>query len=339
MRGWSLALLLFMGCKEAPPAPELRLERDEPLSLASSPDGQQLYAAHGRSLVRFAAHFGAEASSSTIRFERPAIDALAVSGDGKLVAVGGFGVIHLLAELSTEGASRSTLRLGELHPRASIRGLAFSPDGRHLASTFGVWRLADRALVLELVAASDLETRQPVAGPPNAQRPPFSQADGVEALSFTNDGSALVVAARGKVALVETQTWSHRLFGTTLPSVLHVAACHTKIAAAGVNPGVTIVEVSGSGVRMQGTLRSEPGVLALVFSPDCDAIAVVHRHRIAIFDTTLALETGLVAELAPGDVTFQSAAWSLSGLLWAATSDGRVRPFRVASPAEPQPKR
>jgi WD40 repeat protein len=121
---------------------------------------------------------GALARLGTSRFRQYGATAAAISPDGKLAAGGNHGCTIFLWEMPS-GRPRGEIQAGELTDYPGIESLAFSPDGRTLASRSG--------------KQADVQLWDVSSGKRLVKLPASSRATG---FAFSADGKTLAVARR-----------------------------------------------------------------------------------------------------------------------------------------------
>src|SRR4051812_26089118 len=154
------------------------------LALALSPDGKTLAVARGQLLTRYdvaSTNFSAMVGSER---HRDAIQSLAWSHDGKLIASGSYRELRIWDSASFKLIRRITNSLV-----GRINAIAFSPDDRLLAASDG---LPTRAGIVRLWEAASWK--------PSTNWE--AHRDSIMALDFSHDGKLLATGAADKLAKI-----------------------------------------------------------------------------------------------------------------------------------------
>jgi WD40 repeat protein len=166
-----------------PPVRQVRGVKDKPiLTFAFSPDGKAIATVQTDGSVALRAATGGASTLSFLDHSGPAL-AMAFSRDGRSLAVGGAARDIFLIDVEAGEAARP---LGIPIRYLSVKGLAFSPDGRTLAATS---YLSHEILLWDLAAGRELARLRGHASP-------------VISLAFAPDGRSLASGSRSDEAII-----------------------------------------------------------------------------------------------------------------------------------------
>ena len=225
---------------------------------------------------------------------KPQIFSLAISPDGKTIAVGGFREVRLLD--ATSGRVKSTLK-GSVD---AVRSLAFSKDGKLLVGAGGlpsvsgevkVWNAANGELLFtfkghkdniyavavspdgETIATSSYDKMIRLWNLNGTSRELKDHIDAVYALAFTPDGKRLVSGAADRTVKVWDVATGTRLFTLSEPAdginTVAVSPDGKLIAAAGQDKTIRLWTLGEkSGELLNTYIAHEDAILHLAFSPD-----------------------------------------------------------------------
>jgi WD40 repeat protein len=276
-----------------------------------------------RVVATFPGHSGWNENSSS---GQAGVNSVAFSPDGKTLAIG--------ADAGNEPNVPAEVRLWDVvsrcelvtlrekihagEPRRQEIALAFSPDGRLLAS--GTWS--------EAATLWDVTSRREVARLEGHRV-------GSTFLAFSPDGKILAAAAGFENAV---QLWAipsrHRVASLkTSDAAINVAfAPDGRTLAAGVRDGTVRLWETGSW-RQLGTLDGLAGWSTVAFSPEGNRLATGHQDGTVMLWSVAQWQ--VAATLEGHEAAITQAAFSPDGnLLATASNDGMVRLWRAATFAE-----
>lgn len=304
--------------------------------LAYTSDGRTLVSAAGRLVNIWDLEKGTRVRTlGPLKKSEIGINRLAVSADGTLLATGGVGAEVILWH-GTTGARLRALpgpaREGKGKTTLGGNGLAFSPDGKYLAASYGLVAAADAGPHPMIVKVWKPQTGQEVCTLRAHDRL-------VRSLTFSPDGKWLATASRdGTVKLWRVGTWkAERQWTEEVPfSCVAFTPDSRLLAASGADGIVRVWDVLGGERRAFFPAHGQP-TSSLAFSPDQRTLASGGADRLVkLWDTatwrvlrTLGHEAGVVA-----------VAFSPDGnTLASATNDPIVRFWRAVPRSEiPAPR-
>jgi WD40 repeat protein len=245
------------------------------------------------------------------------VEAVAFSPDGQTVACCGWDTAVCLWDVSGQGGSRSREPVYLNHDSQRL-ALAFSPDGRYLA-TSGKGSLA--------VWSCESGSYEPV----------FEQTGlTFRCLAFARDGRTLALGGDdGAIRLWEVAHWRERavLLGHkgAVRCVAFAPDSH-RLVSSGQDRMVMLWDADqGVAVRQLGQPGPDPVQLA-AFSPDGKTVAIAEKSGSLPDISLVDPETGVVrAELSGHPEGIDSMAFSPDGqMLATAGTDGRIRLWNLA---------
>lgn len=302
------------GVRFQPPEAGRAMSRPD-LPLAFSPDGRWLALGTNIGVLIL------DAATLIPRLRCPTsvpVQSLAFSPDGSNLAAGEDSATFFVWSLP-DGTRRHTLRL----PRVAPRLLAFSPDGRFLAT-------ADTGL-LALYSLTDDRALWTIT----------TAAAKVAALAFAADGHTLVLADSGtynphEITGMAVRTWRvsdgqlvERREGPLAPRVTLNRAGTLLARWVGTSTAVEIVRSTETPATTTVTLPPPPELTALAFAPD-DTLLVGgdKRGQATVWETR---SGKLLHTFAAHSDYVSGVAISPDGLLLAtASADGTLRLWRLA---------
>jgi dipeptidyl aminopeptidase/acylaminoacyl peptidase len=268
-------------------------------AVAFTPPGDTVLTGAGHELVEWDLASGRSRTRRILVSDREEISRIAFSPDRSRVAIG-TGVGLVLIDRAT--GTTTPLPLPTASPSHEPTGLAFSPDGRFLASgafdgTLALWDVSRARLARPAITA---------------------HREAVQALAFSPDGATLASAGVGtagfdsNVRLWETATGrplSPALAGHESPVRALAFSPDGQTLAAGEGDRVALWNVD----RRQRMGRPMPGqrgpIMALAFSPDGHWLASTgHDDRVLLWD--LRIETSMARACATVNRRLSAAEWS-----------------------------
>ncbi|HEX5895699.1 MAG TPA: protein kinase [Thermoleophilaceae bacterium] len=229
----------------------------------------------------------APAVAGVMHGEEDILRAVAVSPDGKTLAVGDYGVGVLFFD------ARTYERVGEpLRVKGGVHSLAYSPDGQTFASGGD-----------EYIHLFDARTRKQLAVAHVAGRGSPGDAGAVNRMAFTRDGSGLVVVViRGEFQSASVSVRDATTLKASGPPVApaggvagdYVGSYFETPGFALTPDGRSVVTASNQNELVWWDIRSRrptrrlkvgSGLHALALSPDGDTLAVGIERGIKLVDT------------------------------------------------------
>jgi RNA polymerase sigma factor (sigma-70 family) len=327
--------------------------KSEVLSVAFSADGKRLAAA-GWPNVRV----WDTATWAVLQTFPLATRRLAFLGDGNTLAVASGAVVHIL-DVKTGKERRPGVA-----PEAQLSAVAWSPDGRTVATGDGTTRLWDAAtgkalrhvgvtlpgnvvfspdgkfLAAPYLAENRLRLWEVATGkeaapfkPPKGQPTDLSFAPNGKALLTADAGDGTVRAwdwATGKgrvVSRIDKGKPGSLLYpGAFSPDGRFLAACEPQREIRGFGGSCTayLYDVA-TGKRLYGKKVFGSGIRSFAFSPDSKLVAFSGSHHTYLWDTATGKEV-LAIHLGLGAMTF-----SPDGRLFAGSAGGGIRLWEVAT--------
>ncbi len=244
------------------------------LAVAWTPDGKHIVTSSlDGTLKVWNADAGGELRSSTRQDMTPC--ALAVSPDGQRAAAG-FGGTAGGSVRFFDVASAEERPAPDTH-RGPVRGVAFSPDGRTLASAG-----QDRTVKLwDLAGWKAGETLPPV-------RTLCRHEDAALSLAFSPSGKWLASAGADKTIIlwdVETGRPVHTLTGPSPPSTVPAFSPDNRTLAAGGEDGKIQLWDLATGKPKEPLHRHATRVQAIAFSPDGLLLASAEAGSVQVHET------------------------------------------------------
>lgn len=243
--------------------------------IAFSPDGTRLGSASSDGTARIW-DVATGKDLTVIRASNGIVDSIAFSPDGKTVASGSFGHVIQLWDVDS-GVRITSVDTSEVGPprnptdliQNNTTWLAFSPDGQHLAASFGEGTVSNW----------DVKTGKAL----------FVQriGNGTWTLVFSPDGSRLAMSSIDVGAKVLDAATGKEIFalGGTVTPADHITYSHdgTRIATAHIGEAAAKVWDAATGKQLLTLYGDSSGVQSVDFSPDGSRIALASNNDIRIY--------------------------------------------------------
>jgi WD40 repeat protein len=219
-------------------------------TLCWSPDGKTLYGTTGNEIISWDAPSGHEKRKLKAEMTRTGPKMIALSKDGKTLAAIGNSVVKLW-----NASSGDVIAEYEVHPNYSISGLAFSPDGKSIATSS-----SDKQGLITVIA--------------DGTGTVYTCENRVVAAEFSPDGKRLYLADEGPLL--------HQI--DLAPGEDHPAPALVRVPKQiAVSPDSKLVACAGSSLRIWSPADNQwfekriedsaVGPLSVSFSPDGKMLA------------------------------------------------------------------
>jgi DNA-binding beta-propeller fold protein YncE len=250
---------------------------------------------------------------------RPSVTSLAFSPDGSLLAVGRYQAVELLSP-------RDSSNLGHLGGHISqVRALAFSPDGKTIASAGGNPAQFGEIKIWSVKERKELRTIR-------------GHGDNIFALAFSPDGSKLATASYDRLIKIwDPQTGSELATlkdHTDAVFALAFSPDGRRLASASADRTVKIWEVA-SGNRLFTLGDALDGLQTLAFHPNGKQLAAAGNDRVIRIWELNELEGRQIRSLIAHEDAIHEVTYSPDGKLLASTgADKRIKIWDAATLTE-----